>query len=258
MTDGHCATTSEVIFVDSSASACATGDGTSANPVCTLTAASGLLHVGRNVIVLLGVASDHLTLSTSGVSPVLIGRKNSSGDVGSIPAGGGVALTILSDTALVRDLTVAGGVGSGAKGVLVQGTGTKLTLLRVTANLTTGLGVEADTGTTLTMNACTVSNNSMGGGILLNGAAFDIESTTVTGNGPSADLTWGGIKIQSPIASEDTLNLVTVQNNLGPGVSCSAPVAGTGVLASGNATGQIAGTCGFSSCGTAGPMCGAQ
>jgi hypothetical protein len=168
------------------------------------------------------------------------------------------ALAISSDTVLIRDLTVNAGTTSGSKGIVAMGAGTSVTLLRVTANLTTGLGVEADTGTTLTMNASTVSDNSMGGGILLNGAAFDIEGTTVTGNGPSADLTWGGIKIQSPIASADTLNLVTVQNNLGPGVSCSAAVAGTGVLASGNATGQIAGTCGFSSCGTAGPICGAQ
>jgi hypothetical protein len=210
------------------------------------------------VIVILGNTNSQMALATTGLSPVVIGRKNSSGVAGTVPATAATALSISSDTVLIRDLTVNLGGGATSTGILVTGAGTNVTLLRVTASLGMGLGIDAETGTTLAMNNCTVTNNAMGGGILLNGGAFDVEDTTITGNGPSADLTWGGIKIQSPIASADTLNLLTVQNNLGPGVSCSGPVAGSGVLASGNATGQIAGACGFSSCGTAGTMCGAQ
>jgi hypothetical protein len=54
------------------------------------------------------------------------------------------------------------------------------------------------------------------------------------------------------------LYLVTVQNSLAPGIACSTAVTGTGVLASGNASVDIGPMCMFSSCGTAGPMCGSQ
>jgi hypothetical protein len=121
------------------------------------------------------------------------------------------------------------------------------------------VGCQADTGTTLTLNHLTVTANS-GGGILLDGAAFDIRNTTVTTNGPGqfGAVTWGGIFANNPpAAGPKQLQLVTVQSNNPIGVSCSAMIQGTGVLASGNSV-DIATTCMFSSCGTANATCGAQ
>jgi hypothetical protein len=49
------------------------------------------------------------------------------------------------------------------------------------------------------MDTCAVTNNP-GGGILLNGAAFDIKNTTVTGNGPATfggATAWGGILVKT-------------------------------------------------------------
>jgi hypothetical protein len=180
-----------------------------------------------------------------------------------------MAIAIMSDTVLIRDLTVNAGTGSTSIGILVEGSGTNVTLLRVTASLglpTTagGMGVDAEMGTTLTMNSCTVTGNGAGG-ILLNGANFDIENTTVTNNGPGQDSmgnTWGGIRVITPPASGPTkLNLLTVEKNNNTGVSCSANISSmaSGVLASGNGGGvDINTSCGFSSCGTPSGTCGAQ
>ena len=127
------------------------------------------------------------------------------------------------------------------------------------------IGCQADAGSLLRLDHVLVTGNSAGG-ILLNGAAFDIENTTVTTNGPGTDstgATWGGIRIVSPpLSGPKMLNLVTVQNNNQVGVSCSASasVSGMGVLASGNAGGVDITTanCGFSSCSPASVTCGAQ
>jgi hypothetical protein len=267
MTDGHCATASEVIFVDYSSATCP-GNGTSSTPFCTLPSGVTALTSLRHVLVLRGPADDKLALSTVNVAPVIVGKANGIG-VASIPAGSGAAVTVVSDTVLIRDLTVAGGTTSGAKGVAVMGSGTSVVLVRVTASLglptaAGGMGVDAEMGTTLTMNSCTVTGNGAGG-ILLNTANFDIENTTITNNGPGTFMgltTWGGILVNTPPASGPTkLNLLTVETNNQVGVSCSSDISAmvTGVLASSNAGGvQINPTCNFSSCATAGLACGAQ
>ena len=63
----------------------------------------------------------------------------------------------------------------------MTGTGTKLRLVRVTVSLGTGLGVQADTGAELRMDRCLVQNNSVGG-ILINGASYDIQNTIIANN----------------------------------------------------------------------------
>jgi hypothetical protein len=113
------------------------------------------------------------------------------------------------------------------------------------------------------MDRCKVADNP-GGGILLNGAAFDIRNTTVTGNGPNTDSTpWGGIYVQSlPASGATNLTFVTIQNNPGPGLVCASATAiqGTGVLATGNTLSQISTSCGVTSCSPldGGTGCGAQ
>jgi len=177
MADGHCATTSEVIFVEFNNGGCAGADGTSAKPYCAPNDGVAQLAAGRNVIVLLGASGDRMTLNTNGVSPVIIGRSS-----GSVPATAATAITVLSDTVLIRDLSVNAGTAPTSKGIAATGASTKLTLLRVTASLGTGLGVDAESGATLTMDECYVLNNSTGG-ILVNGAGYSIQNTVIAGNG---------------------------------------------------------------------------
>jgi hypothetical protein len=160
------------------------------------------------------------------------------------PDTGTDGVTITSGTVYLRNLTVQGVTTTGSQ---------------------TGIGINATSGTTLYMNGCKVTGNP-GGGILLNSAAFDIENTTVTGNGPGnfgGLTTWGGILVNTPpTGGPITLNLVTVQNNSPVGISCSGTITGTGVLATGNNNStnpayQISG-CGFPSCTAAGTGCGSQ
>lgn len=180
--DGHCASSGEVIFVEFSAAGCPNADGSSSKPYCAPNDGVAALTSGRRVIVIRGAANTQMVLATTGVSPIVIGRKNGSGDVGSLPAIAGTALTMSSDTVLVRDLTLKlGAATSMSRGVLVQGLATGATLRHVTVSLGTGLGVEADAGTVLTMDGCLVQNNSQGG-IVISGAKYDIQNSVIAGN----------------------------------------------------------------------------
>ncbi len=99
----------------------------------------------------------------------------------------------------------------------------------VTFSSLSSMGISASGGT-LDLEYVTVSG-CVGGGILLNNTAFDIENTTVKNNGPSSDLTWGGIRVQSLPASGPTkFNLVTITGNNPSGMSCATGAApmGTG------------------------------
>jgi hypothetical protein len=105
-----------------------------------------------------------------------------------------------------------------------------------------------------------VENNG-GGGILLDGAAFEITDSKVTGNGPGSAgaITWGGLLVQSsPATGPAKLDHLTVSGNNGPGVSCASAIEGTAVSASGNAAADIGPTCGITSCGAPSATCGAM
>jgi hypothetical protein len=261
MTDGHCATTGEVIFVQFRSSGCTSADGSSANPFCSPNEAVARLMRMKNVIMIRGPVADRMTLNTTDVFPVIIGRNDAS-----VPATAAVAIQVLSDTVLIRDLTVTGGTAVISKGIVVSGLATVLTLSNVRVSLGTGLGIQADLGATLTMRRCTVQNNVGmvgigGGGILIDGASFDIRNTTVAGNGPGDDMgaLWGGLRLKN-LTARRTLEFLTVNNNNQVGVSCTGNVDASGVAVSGSAGGvEISFNCGFSSCGAATPpTCGVQ
>ena len=161
----------------------------------------------------------------------------------------------------------------GQSSAMLTGNGTTSTL-RVTGGdlyiralgITGGApGITADGGAILRLDHASVSNNTAGG-ILLDGAGFEIKNTTVNSNGPNiADSAFGGLRIQNlPTSSAipKSLSLSTVNDNQQVGVSCGSGAAvtptPTNVLVSGNNGGDIGGSCGFTSCATAGPTCGAQ
>ena len=210
MTDGHCAASGEVIFVEFNASGCPNADGSSAKPYCLPNDGVAALTNGRHVIVIRGAAGDRMIVATTAKGPIVIGRKSLAGDVGSIPAGAGSALTVFSDDVLVRDLTINGGTASGSKGLVTTGASTKLTLVRVAATLGTGLGVDAEGGATLTMDQCYVENNSVGG-ILVNGAKYGIQNSVIAGNGGTSG--YGVQFTASAISAGSQFWFNTIANN---------------------------------------------
>jgi hypothetical protein len=237
LTDGHCAMDAEAIYVGTlgSTTCSESNAGTALAPVCSLQNGVSIAKSGsKPVVIVRGVlASATPTIAVS--SPLTIVGRNSAVVT---PSAGGDAITITSGEIHLRNLTIQG-----------------------TATPKTGIGINAISGVTLHMDTCAVKDNP-GGGILLNGAAFDIKNTTVTGNGPGQTgvSTWGGILVQSlPATGSTSLNLVSIQSNKQVGLSCAGGITGTGVLASENTGGiDINTTCAITACTPASATCGAQ
>jgi hypothetical protein len=228
--DGRCATDAETFYVSSQTGCSDTGAnaGTSAAPFCTLDPAAKGAGGDRSVVVVRG-----------GVS------------AGTTAVGGSSEVSIIGQQSAV----IAAAVGPNA---LHLSSGKKLYVRDVSITAVLGVGILAESTSTLRLEHVTVSNSAKGG--IQVGGAFDIANSTITGNGPGSDggFFWGGIDVQFPPAGGPSrLNLVTVSNNKSSGVTCSSAITGTGVLAMGNG-GDISATCGFASCPTAGPTCGAQ
>jgi hypothetical protein len=181
MTDGHCASDGEVIYVEFKSAGCPGQDGSAASPFCTIAMAVNMLDATKRVVLIRGAADDKLILNTTVSSPVIVGRSNGSAEA-SVPAGAGTAITVSAGDVLIRDLTVTGGTGSGAKGIVVSGVSTKVSVKGVKISLGTGLGVQADSGVDLSMDRCYVLNNTVGG-LLINGATYSIENSVFAGNG---------------------------------------------------------------------------
>jgi hypothetical protein len=153
---------------------------------------------------------------------------------------------------------------AGAATVYVSGGDLYIRALTITGG---SPGIWADTGDILRLDHVSVSNNTAGG-ILLDGAGFDIKNTTVNGNGANiSGLPFGGILVQNaPSAATipKSITLSTITANQQIGVDCASGTAAllnpvpTSALVSSNTGGDIAGTCGFSSCTPASATCGAQ
>ena len=252
MIDGHCATDTETIYVGTSGtSTCsdATGTGSSTAPVCSLQAGVTLAKTGSKAVVVVRgtLAAPSIGFATTiavSASLTVVGKNSAV----IVAASGADGIDITSGTVYLRNLA--------AQGV-------------TTAGSQTGVGISAQPspGNTVTLyiTGCTIKSNL--GGILLNGAAFDIENTTVSNNaaGTFGTTRWGGILVNNPPSTGPTiLNHVTIQTNAQVGLSCSAPITtSTTVLSSGNVNGstdpadQISG-CGFASCAFISATCGAQ
>jgi hypothetical protein len=246
--DGHCATDAETVYVGAAGTVTCTdgvGAGAAATPFCTARYGvnAAISTSGKALVVMKGTLADFIVATPSKALTVV-------GQTGTITPGGigtdGIGIT--SGTVYLRNLTVQGVTTAGSQ---------------------TGVGISAQPspGNTVTLyiTGCAIRSNL--GGILLNGAAFDIENTTVSTNaaGTFGTTRWGGILVSSlPTTGPTILNHVTIQTNAQVGLSCSAPITtSTTVLSSGNNNGstdpadQISG-CGFISCATASTTCGAQ
>ena len=128
------------------------------------------------------------------------------------------------------------------------------------------VGIKAAPGAsdelTLRLDRVTV-DSCQGGGILIDGAAFDIRNTTVTRSGPADDMGtgWGGLRIKNLLATgPKQVASSTIRMNDGGGVSCASAIDGAAdvlVVDNTNTPFQVTPTCSFQPCTAAGPTCGA-
>jgi hypothetical protein len=237
MTDGHCATDTETVYVGTIGTAIcsdtASNAGSAQTPYCTdQIGISSAKSKAKPLVVMTGSLTGSFTVSPT-VPLTVVGKA-----------------AVITPTAFTDGVTVTSGEIY-LRNLTVQGS----------ASTSTGIGISAGVGVTLHMDTCLVKNNPSGG-ILLNGASFDIKNTTITGNGPNnAGASWGGVYVQSlPAGGSTNLDLVTVQGNVGGGLSCTGGIQGIGVLSTGNTstTTQISTLCAVTACTTTSTTCGAQ
>ena len=195
--DGRCAIDAETIYVQKTAAcpgAAATASGLAAAPFCSMDPALAALSGARSLIVVRGTVNS----ATSGIAKAT-GQVSIVGQMSATISGADPALHVVLGDLYARALKLGPSAAAGA---------------------------QADSGAILRLDRVAVPEIP-GGGILLNGAAFDIENTTVTSNGPATQgaTAWGGIFVANPPGGGPAkLQFVTVQNNNQVGVSCSSSV----------------------------------
>lgn len=234
--DGRCATDAETLYVANVGNCVSSGatGGTSSQPLCGLQAAVTVMGTNASKhLVVLRSAADVVSV-TNATQVSIVGQNAASITTGVLNAG-----VTLSGTGnlYARDLSVVGGS-------------------------TSNVGISAGAGTTLRLERVKVLGNG-GGGILLNGAAFDFNDVLVSGNGTGIDgtTTWSGIYVKAlPNAGSVTkLNFVSVVNNGSPGLNCTfavpkkVPEDNATIYASGNGTSgvNVIPLCGITACSPA-------
>jgi hypothetical protein len=235
-TDGHCATSSETIYVQNNTtgsaicSDTATTAGSSTQPFCSMQPVPAALTSVHDLVVVRGTVSGGTSIFMGQGAPVtsIIGQQSAF-----IASGASPAFSMQSGSVYIRGIKLS---SSGSTGV-------------------------SATGGTLRLDTVLVANCA-GGGILLDSAAFDIENTTVTSNSTGQDgaITWSGILVNFSASSPPNpmqIRLSTIEDNQGPGLECAGAISGNDVFATGNSTPDISSTCGFSSCLSLGTACGA-
>jgi hypothetical protein len=224
--DGHCAVDSETLYVENHTGCTdAIGGGTSTTPFCSMQGAVAGLATGKVIVVRGPVGSATSGLSVANVS--IVGQRSAV-----IAAALSPAIRITGGNVYLRDLTLSS---------------------------VSDVGCVAASGSVLRMDH--VAATSSRGGILVDGAAFDIRNSTIQFNNANAtsDVVWGGIRIQGPVpaAGPRALTRVTISGNAGPGLSCATAIQGTGLFVSNNLLSDVSPSCMVTACAPAGPTCGA-
>ena len=173
--DGRCATDAETVYVQNITGCDDAGGATASVPFCSMTPLQAAIvnSDARPLVVVRGTVNGSTVAFTR--SPVaheasIVGQQSA------FVAAACPTRTRLAKRTLLRARPQ--GLSSGAVGIsAVPSTGGAVTLR-----------LER-----VTIDSCKA------GGILLDGAAFDIRNTTVTNNGPGEDgAAWGGIRIKTP------------------------------------------------------------
>lgn len=184
------------VFVDQNAANCAAGNGSAANPVCSIAAAVSLAAAGDTIRIAPGTYVENLLLSkdleligTGGVEVTIIDGAQS-GSVVEIP----VAVTVTLDGLTLTNGRADRGGGAVVEGHLVLKNST-ITLNEATGNPAHGGGLSAFGATSVvTIESSVVSNNScdnehypdspssFGGGVSVVDGQLSLLSSEVSGN----------------------------------------------------------------------------
>ena len=191
----------ETIFVQNT-TGCANAAGGDAGsptlPFCTMQPAVIGLTAGKRVVIVRGaVQAANYTIQTgAGAQQITLIGQQSAAIVGGLYS----ALVVDAADLYARDIA-----------------------LRVSSPA----GVIARNGAILRLSHSTVESNT-GGGILVDGAGFEIRNTRVTDNGPGdiGGFPWGGIRVQN-FQGPSLLELVTVDSNKQVGIHAQLRSPGT-------------------------------
>jgi hypothetical protein len=234
MENGRCAVDGDVIYVQKTNNTCTTGSGTMSSPYCrsqdaVKDLAGKTIIIVRPSIAVGGIDINSTSLPTAKGPILIVGQQGAlimpgSNDPAGVHVSGAFDVT-------VRDLKIANGNST---------------------------GIAADSGATVHVTRCYVEGNA-GGGILLDGAGYEITNTIIAANSAVSTQgcgAWGGVCIRGtvPIGAPSTFQNDTVASNAGPGVACmsSQPIGGSIVY--GNATLDNSGCAITTCCGPGDPL----
>lgn len=191
-----------------------------------------LMAATKQLLVLKGQLTPGFTASPPSGKPLTIVGQGAT----ITPSTAGTGIEIISGEVYLRGVNVKGVKQSGSE---------------------TGTGVIVNEAATLHMNRCVVEN-SPGGGIYVNGGAFEIINTVAAGNGPGSlgAVTWGGVYLVPGSGKMARFVNNTIYKNDAGGLTCSAPVAAPGLIAFGttNAPRDITPSCMAAACCVGDPM----
>jgi hypothetical protein len=243
---GACVTDAETIYVQKS-TACTdaptahdggadagVAGGMAAIPFCSMVPVRDAISASRFVVVVRGkVGAGTWTYADQAMGHLLIAGQQGAVIVSS----GDPAFSMSSGTVTIRQLTFTSSLSMG-----IQATGGMLTLDHVK------------------VDACSA------GGILLNGASFDIENSSLMNDGPAqtGPVSWAGIYVAALPATgkPQVLDHVTLVNDSPVAIACVDGIDGRNVAVTAN-PGSVAvqSSCKFDPCGPAdagSTTCGAQ
>jgi len=196
--DGRCASDAETIYVKNSSGCTSTGTSSASTPFCQPQTGINAVTASKRVVVMIGPAALGIWAATIGGSQVSVFGQ---GGATISPGGADIGIHIVSGNVYIRGLNVQG-VGASA----------------------TNAGIVVDSGATIAMDRCVVTNNQ--GGLLVNdGAGFDVANSVFALNlaaniGPAS---YGGVYLGNPgstsMPSRFWFN--TSVSNLASGVTCT-------------------------------------
>ncbi len=153
--DGRCATDAETIYVRNNTAICSASVGTAANPFCTSQDGANAVTTIRRLLVMRG-PDPWLGWSATytGAQVSVVGQNGAT-----IAPGAAVGIHLVSGDLYLRGFIVHNGDNT---------------------------GITVDSGATLRMDRCILTNNAKGGLIVASSAAFDISNSVFDKNGPGS------------------------------------------------------------------------
>jgi hypothetical protein len=226
---GRCATEAEVIFVAKTAT-CGTTVGSKAMPLCSAQDATKLVSANRPIVVVRGTIGGFSWALAGMPAITLVGQQQA------VVAGG-----------LDAGVRLSGGGEVFARGFTIRGS--------------EGGGVAVTAGATLRLRDSLIDSNP-GGGLLLDGARFDVRNTVISNNGPATlgATIWGGALVSNVTGTPARFERVSIKNNRVVGITCGTgtSVTSTAVYAKDNGGIDVSPTCtGLQTCEPESAACGA-